>query len=105
MAAWDKGMQSAEFAREIAQVDPNILHRLSGHTSESGAAPYNRDELAAILAADRAAATAVLAPIETLFRFENDRSQGQSIIVRQNSDGTYTAVDDPADLANHYASS
>jgi hypothetical protein len=105
MAAWDKGMQSAEFAREIAQVDPNILHRLSGHTSESGAAPYNRDELAAILAADRAAATAVLAPIETLFRFENDRSQGQSIVVRQNSDGTYTAVDDPDDLTNHYASS
>jgi hypothetical protein len=45
----------------------------------------------------------VLAPIETLFRFSPDRSKGQSIIVRKNGDGTYSAVTDPADLINHDA--
>ena len=79
------------------------LNALTGHTSESGAAPYDRDELTAILAADRAAENAVLAPIETLFRFSPDRSKGQSIIVRKNDDGTYSAVTDPADLINHDA--
>eukprot|EP01043_Picozoa_sp_COSAG02_P024012 COSAG02_NODE_1299_length_13382_cov_14.723858_5_plen_164_part_00 len=75
------------------------------YDTESGAAPYDRDELTAILAADRAAENAVhvLAPIETLFRFSPDRSKGQSIIVRKNDDGTYSAVTDPANLINHGA--
>ena len=50
-------------------------------------------------------AEAVLAPVETLYRFSPDRSRGQSIIVRKNSDGTYSAVTDPDDLANHEAES
>lgn len=102
-AAYSAGMQLAQYTDIVRQTEAAALNALTGHTSESGAAPYDRDELTAILAADRAAENAVLAPIETLFRFSPDRSKGQSIIVRKNDDGTYSAVTDPADLINHDA--
>ena len=50
---------------------------------------------------DRAEATAVMAPVEVLSQHSADRSRGQSIVVKQNSDGSFSAVDDVDILANH----
>eukprot|EP01046_Picozoa_sp_COSAG06_P007811 COSAG06_NODE_388_length_16429_cov_129.962094_2_plen_119_part_00 len=58
------------------------MDRLTGHTSGAGTAPYRRDEITKSLAQDRAAAVAVMSPVEILFQFTGDRTQGQQITVR-----------------------
>ena len=62
------------------------LDRLTGHTSGAGTAPYRRDEITKSLAQDRAAAVAVMSPVEILFQFTGDRAQGQQITVRLDAD-------------------
>lgn len=100
-------LNARRYAREdrrrswAATVRAQALNNRTGHTSDSGSAPYDRDEIAASLAADRAAETAVMAPVEVLFQHSADRSRGQSIVVKQNADGSFSAVDDVEILANH----
>lgn len=108
-AAYAAGMKSSDYADifEEARLQADqaamsaALNERTGHTSAGGAAPYDRAEIARSLAADRAAANAVMAPVEILFQHSADRSRGQSIVVRQNTDGSFSAVDDTDELANH----
>ena len=84
------------------QITGFTLDQLTGHSPSSGTAAYIRSEIARSLAADRAAATAVMAPIEILYQFNSDRSQSQQITVRLDSaTGEYSPVDDTTILHNY----
>jgi len=109
--AWAAGMENAvsggffDSARKSAesQLINEELDRLTGHTSGAGTAPYRRDEITKSLAQDRAAAVAVMSPVEILFQFTGDRTQGQQITVRLDADGKYSTVEDEALLGNYEA--
>jgi hypothetical protein len=46
---------------------------------------------------------AVMSPVEILFQFTGDRTQGQQITVRLDADGKYSTVEDEALLGNYEA--
>jgi hypothetical protein len=46
---------------------------------------------------------ALMSPVEILFQFTGDRTQGQQITVRLDADGKYSTVEDEALLGNYEA--
>eukprot|EP01044_Picomonas_judraskeda_P023581 COSAG03_NODE_6226_length_1094_cov_9.098492_1_plen_223_part_00 len=105
-AAMEDSSEDGFFSSARREADRQItgftLDQLTGHSSSSGTAAYIRSEIARSLAADRAAATAVMAPIEILYQFNSDRSQSQQITVRLDSaTGEYSPVDDTTILHNY----
>ena len=105
-AAMEDSSEDGFFSSARREADRQItgftLDQLTGHSSSSGTAAYIRSEIALSLAADRAAATAVMAPIEILYQFNSDRSQSQQITVRLDSaTGEYSTVDDTTILHNY----
>jgi hypothetical protein len=107
--AWDAGIQTADgsslfdAARRKAEdsLRKNTVNGLTGHTSDHGTEIYIREQVSLSIAADRAAACAVMSPAEELFKFHADRSQGRSIVVRRTTDGTYVPVSDSTPLSNY----
>ena len=105
-AAMEDSSEDGFFSSARREADRQItgftLDQLTGHSSSSGTAAYIRSEIARSLAADRAAATAVMAPIEILYQFNSDRSQSQQITVRLDSaTGEYSPLDDTTILHNY----
>ena len=108
-AAWDAGVNSGDDGSMYAtackqaarQCHDTTVNSLTGHTSTQGRAPYNRDDIAKHLHADRAAAKAVLSPIEVLWQFTADRAQARSMVVRLLDNGAFRVVTEESELQNH----
>jgi hypothetical protein len=90
------GAQSLRIGRENAWRATNMasaefLNGLTTHTSTAGRMPYARLQIEEILKVDRAAETVKLAPAETAYKFDADRSGPRpAVYMAQDESGAFT---------------
>ena len=94
---FDYGMQSLRIGRENAWrktgARPELLNDMTTHTSMLGRQAYSRAEQEEVLIADRKAESVVVQPVETVVRFEADRSSDRRpVYVRRREDGSLELV-------------